>query len=221
MAGRVIVGVFVLGYHLITRSDIVYASVASQLLNLWPVNSAAVCVVRWFGPINGWVFVRLAFFAYFVLTCAGLVMLTWKPAARDRGWPRLLRPLAFGSAAVGVAYTLVLCAAMDHNWRRVYDPLVSNWMVLCAYSIPPVALEAWTIRLLIRTRISRTARIVAYIAVVVTAIAAVYNTDWPYSRGTIARLGLLANVTTFAGVCWLWWELRQRTRPPACVDTML
>ena len=80
MAGRVIVGVFVLGYHLITRSDIVYASVASQLLNLWPVNSAAVCVVRWFGPINGWVFVRLAFFAYFVLTCAGLVMLTWKPA---------------------------------------------------------------------------------------------------------------------------------------------
>jgi hypothetical protein len=215
MAGRLIVGAYVLAYHSIVESDIVYPSIISQLLNLWPVDTASYCVLRLFRPINGWIFVRVSVFAYFALTCAGIALLTWRPAARDRSWAALLRPLALWSAVAGVAYILVLCAAMDHNWRRIYDPLGSNWIMLSMKSIPPAALAAWTVRLLIRSGIPPSARKAAAAAVVVTALAGIYNCGWPYSRGGLARLGLAANVATFAGMCWMWWELRRRTRPPA------
>jgi hypothetical protein len=222
MAVRLWIALWVLGYHLVNRNEIVYASITSQLLDLWPVDGVVSSAIWIFRPGGMWILVRALLVLDFALFCAGVAVLTRQLRSAQGTWTRWLPRITLAAAAASVLYIAGVRAALDSNSRTVLNWLGSNALVYCAAILPPTALAAWTARLLfLATRNARSShrrtRVVTVAGVVFTVLAAIYNSQWIYERGTLARWGAFANVATFATVWWMWRQLGRlaRVRSPA------
>src|SRR5207249_2398200 len=160
--------------HRIEHSDIVWSSITSQLLELWPVDGVVSSAIWIFRPGGKWIVVRALLVVDFALFCAGIAALTRRAKSPQRTWARWLRRMTLWSAAASIFYLAALRAALDQKAQIfVLDWLSSNTAIRCAMIIPPTALAAWTARLLflaMRDPDDRRFRVIATFGGVVTLL---------------------------------------------------
>jgi hypothetical protein len=228
MSLRLAITLGILGYHRVEHSPIVFASILSQLLQLWPIDGASSSVVYFFRPNNYWILVRALLIAEFVLFCVGVAVITRRSAAAtDKpAWAGSLRRISRWSAAASLVCFIAVRAIIESRFTGYLSFPGYNALVQCALIVPPVALVAWTARLLLLFTREQDPRVffrwvVAY-GIMITAVAAVFDAGWILEHGEVARYGAVLNVAAFVTASLMWWELRRRTRPRGgdVADTM-